>query len=290
MTRKERILARSLTAPSIIVLFLWMAVPLGMVLYFSVQYYNLLTPAKVGFVGIDNYQFLLEDGSLWTALKNTLVLMSAVLFFSVGLGIILAALFDQDFFSIRVSRLLLIAPFFVMPTVTALIWKNLIMHPAYGMIAFYGNSLGWGFIDWFKDYPMTALVIILVWQWTPFAFLILLTSMQSLDAEVKEAAMIDGANFLQKFWYITLPHLKRPISVVVMIEMIFLLSVFAEIDITTRGGPGTQTTTLSYLIFIQALLNFDVGLASAGGVLAIILANVVAIFLLRSVSKGIKEA
>ncbi|MDX5376756.1 MAG: sugar ABC transporter permease, partial [Halomonas sp.] len=123
----------------------------------------------------------------------------------------------------------------------------------------------------------------------PFALLILLTAMQSLDEDQVEAARMDGAGPLSIFFYITLPHLKRAISVVIMIEMIFLLTIFAEIYVTTSGGPGLATTNLAFLIYIQALLDFDVGLASAGGVVAIILANIVAIFLVRLVARNLEH-
>ena len=125
------------------------------------------------------------------------------------------------------------------------------------------------------------------WQWTPFAFLILMTSLQSQEREQIEAAELDGANWWQKFLYVTVPHLSRAIAVVIMIQTIFHLSVFAEIFVTTGGGPGFDSTNLAFLIFSQALLQFDAGVASAGGVMAIILANIVAIFLIRLVGKSL---
>ncbi len=136
--------------------------------------------------------------------------------------------------------------------------------------------------------PLTSIIIIVAWQWMPFALLILLTAIQSLDDDQVEAARMDGAGPLAIFWFITLPHLKRAISVVIMIEMIFLLTVFAEIFVTTSGGPGLASTNLAYFIYIRALLDFDVGGASAGGVIAIILANIVAIFLVRTVAKNLE--
>jgi sorbitol/mannitol transport system permease protein len=112
-----------------------------------------------------------------------------------------------------------------------------------------------------------------------------MTSLQSQDQEQKEAATLDGAGFWAQFVHLTLPHLARPISIVILIQMIFHLSIFAEIYVTTSGGPGVQSTNLTYLIYIQSQQAFDVGVASAGGVFAIILANIVAIFLIRAVGK-----
>jgi sorbitol/mannitol transport system permease protein len=143
-------------------------------------------------------------------------------------------------------------------------------------------------IDWFGRFPMLSVIMILSWEWLPFAFLILYTSIKSLDREQREAALIDGAKPVQMFFHITLPHLKRAIGVVIMIETIFLLSVFAEIYTTTSGGPGTATTNLAYLVYSQGLQQFDIGIASAGGILAVIMANVVAFFLVRILARSLK--
>lgn len=288
--RTREIDTRPLLWPSVIVLFLWMIVPLGMTVYFSLIRYNLLNPAATGFVGFENYSFLFEDPALWTSLWNTLLLVGSVLIISVVLGTLLAVLYNQEFFGRGITRLLVIAPFFVMPTVGALVWKNMLMHPVNGLFAWIQTSLGMSATDWFASYPMFSIIVIVSWQWVPFAFLILLTAIQSLDSEQKEAARIDGAGPIAMFFYIILPHLQRAISVVIMIESIFLLTIFAEIFVTTSGGPGLATTNLAYLIYSVGLLQFDVGYASAGGVIAVILANIVAIFLVRTVSRNLQNA
>ncbi len=291
-TRKRKtreVDTRPLLWPSVIVLFLWMIVPLGMTIYFSVIRYNLLNPTLTGFAGAENYQFLFEDPALWASLWNTLVLTGSVLIITVVLGTLFAVLYNQEFFGRGIARLLVIAPFFVMPTVSALIWKNMMMHPVYGFLSWLQSSVGLTPIDWFTHYPMLSIIIIVSWQWVPFAFLILLTAIQSLDSEQQEAARIDGAGPIAMFYYITLPHLARAISVVIMIETIFLLTIFAEIYVTTSGGPGLATTNLAYFIYSVGLLQFDVGYASAGGVIAVVLANIVAIFLVRTVSRNLQQ-
>ncbi|HKQ79302.1 MAG TPA: sugar ABC transporter permease [Blastocatellia bacterium] len=284
----RRVNTLPLLSPAISVLLLWMIVPLAMTLWFSFQRYNLLTTLKTSFAGFENYKFLLTDPSLWTALLNTILLVASTLTVTVVLGTLLATLFDQEFFGRPVARLLIIAPFFVMPTVSALIWKNMLMHPVNGLAAFLLNSVGVESIDWFGKWPMTSIVIIVSWQWLPFALLIFLTAIQSLDQEQKEAARMDGARPVHMFFFIILPHLSRAISVVIMIETIFFLSIFAEIFVTTSGGPGLATTNLAFLIYIRSLLEFDVGSASAGGVIAIVLANIVAMFLIRTVARTLE--
>src|SRR5579864_5139464 len=177
-----------LLSPAVILLLVWMLVPLAMTLWFSFQRYNLLNPLISGFAGFENYRYLIEDPVLWVAMLNTLVLVGSVLAASIILGTFFALLLDQEFFGRGIARLLVIAPFFVMPTVGALIWKNLLMHPVNGLFAWITSSLGLGVVDWFTDLPMAAIVIIVSWQWIPFATLILLTALQSLDREQLEAA------------------------------------------------------------------------------------------------------
>lgn len=283
----NRTLARLLQAPSVILLLLWMIVPLSMTVYFSTIRYQLLYPERSGFAGLANYEFFYTDPAFWPALANTLFLVGMVLAITVILGIALAVLVDRSFPGRGVARVMLISPFFIMPTVNALLWKNMMMNPIYGLFAAVSGFFGLEPIEWLKDAPLAAIAIMVSWQWTPFAFLIFMTSLQSQDQEQKEAVRLDGAGFWAQFVSLTLPHLARPAAIVIMIQMIFHLSIFAEIFVTTAGGPGTRSTNLAFLIFAQALQGFDVGVASAGGVFAIALANIVAIFLVRLIGKSL---
>jgi len=280
---------RPLLAPSVLLLFVWMIVPLALTIYLSFQRYNLNYLDQTGFAGLDNYRYLLEDPGLTNAILNTVILVVSVLAITIVVGILGSILLDQPVFGRGLARLLCIAPFFIMPTVSALVWKNLLMHPVNGLFAWISRSLGLPVIDWFSDYPLASVIIIVAWQWIPFALLILLTSLQSLDREQIEAARMDGANGLRLFAHIMLPHLYRAITIVVMIETIFLLSIFAEILVTTAGGPGDASTTLPYLIYKTALLDSDIGGASAGGMLAVVLANIVAVFLRRTISRTLED-
>lgn len=287
-TLHTRSAARLMMAPAVLLLLAWMIVPLGMTLYFSFLRYNLLMPGTEEWIGFLNYSYFLTDPAFQDALINTLLLVGGVLVISVGGGLLVALLLDQPFFGQGIVRLMVIAPFFVMPTVSALVWKNMLMHPVYGMFAWIARNLGLEPVDWLASVPLLSIILIVAWQWMPFAALILLTALQSLDEEQKEAAEMDGAGFFSRFAYITLPHLSRAITVVILIETIFLLSVFAEILVTTSGGPGTESTNIAYLIYAQALLQYDVGGASAGGIIAVILANIVAFFLLRLIGKSLE--
>jgi sorbitol/mannitol transport system permease protein len=287
-TLQTQTTARFMMAPAVLLLLAWMVVPLSLTLYFSFLRYNMLMPGMEEFTGFGNYEFFLTDPAFFEALGNTLLLVGGVLLATVAGGTFLAILLDQPFWGRGIVRLLVIAPFFVMPTVSALVWKNMLMHPVNGLFAWIARGLGLPPVDWLATLPLFSITVIVAWGWLPFATLIILTSLQSLDREQKEAAEMDGAGPVSIFFHITLPHLARALTVVTLIETIFLLSVFAEIYVTTGGGPGTASTNLPFLIYIQALLQYDVGSASAGGVVAIILANIVAVFLIRMIGKNLE--
>ena len=283
----KRLLPQMLMAPAVATLVLWMVVPLAMTLYFSFVNYNLMQPGEHAFAGLGNFQYFVTDPDFWPAVSNTLLLIGSVIGITVVLGMLLALLVNEPFPGRGVVRVLLVSPFFVMPAVNALLWKHMMMNPIYGILADLWRAFGATPVDWLTDAPLLSVIVMVAWQWLPFACLIFITSLQSLDREQMEAARMDGATAPQRFFYLTLPHLGRPMAVVIMIEMIFLLGVFAEIAITTNGGPGNESTNLTYLIFKQSLMNFDVGVASAGALFAVVLANIVAVFLIRIVGKNL---
>ena len=285
----NRLLPRLLLTPAVVTLFLWMIVPLVMTIYFSVIRFNLLSPEQTGFVGLENFEYFVTDASFGTAVTNTLLLLGSVIAITVVLGVAIALLINEPFAGRGLVRVLLISPFFVMPTVNALLWKNMMMNPLYGVLAQVWQFFGAAPVDWLTDFPLLSVIIMIAWQWLPFATLIFMTALQSMNREQLEASRMDGANYAQQLRYLYLPHLGRSVAVVVMIELIFLLSVFAEIFTTTGGGPGDASTNVAFLIFKQALLNFDAGVASAGALFAVVLANIAAVFMIRMVGKNLDK-
>ncbi len=277
-----------LKLPSVIVLLLWSVVPLVMTLWFSFRRYDLMEPDRKGLDGVGNYRYLFSDPALLISVWHTVLLVGAVLIITIGFGTLLAVLFDQEFFGRGIARVLVLAPFFVMPTVSALVWKNMMLHPDNGIAAFLMRSVHLKPIDWFAFAPMTSIILIVSWEWLPFAFLTLLTAVQSLDTERIEAARMDGAGPIALFRYIIWPHLDRAVIAVTMIESIFLLGVFAEIYVTTSGGPGYASSNLAFLIYRYALSEYDIGAASVCGVIAIILANLLAVLLMRSFARNVE--
>ena len=286
-TQASRSAARAMLSPSVVLLLIWMIVPLVLTLWFSFQRYNLLYPDRTGFIGLFNYTSFVASPAFLGAILHTLVLVLGVLFITVIGGILLALLIDQPIWGQGPVRILVIAPFFIMPPVAALVWKNMFMNPTNGLFAELAKALGLQPYDFLGDAPLLSIIVIVAWQWLPFATLILLTALQSLSSEELEAAEMDGAPAIKRFWFIMLPHLARAITVVILIQTIFLLGVLVELLMTTNGGPGTASTTLTYLVYKESLIDSDVGTAAAGGVVAVVLANIVAVFLMRAIGKNL---
>ena len=288
-TAHSRSAARIMMAPAVFLLLVWMLVPLSMTLFFSFKKYLPLRGDTLGggldWVGFQNYSRFLGSSSFWPSVQTTLILVGGIIVITVVLGVLLAMLLDQPMWGQGVVRILVISPFFVMPTVSALVWKNMFMDPVNGILAHLWRAFGGDPVVWLSDVPIFSLILILSWQWLPFATLILLTAIQSLDSEQLEAAEMDGANPIARFFFIILPHLSRAATIVILIQTIFLLSIFAEIFVTTGGSFGTRT--LTYLIFQRVVDSQNIGLGSAGGVYAIILANIVAFFLMRIVGENL---
>lgn len=273
-------------APSVTVLSAWAFVPLALAFYYAFLRYSLQDPENIRWFAWNNFYYFMKDPYFLKNLINTLLLVGGVIVATVAGGIALALLFDQPFWGRGFVRVLMISPFFIMPTVSSLVWKNLIMHPVFGLFAgiqrFFGAHQP---IDWFATLPLFSVGVVVAWQWLPFAALILLTALQSLDEEQKDAAAMDGAKRWDYFWHIVLPHLARPITVVILIETIFLMNTFAEIKVTSVGGFAGN---LTYLVFSALNDANDVGAAAAGGLIAVVLANIVSIFLVRLVGKNLE--
>ena len=309
------LLLRLLQAPAIILLLLWMLIPLGMTLYFSLIRYVLnnlrrpewTTPSISNWRGFGNYEYVMyKSKDFWFAVQNSVFIVGCILVLTVILGLAIAVLINRQFAGRGVVRVLLISPFFVMPAVNAVLWINMILDPVLGLNGIAVESLnqtikelydfpilGAFFSMWPEFEPISfratqtsayAVIIMVAWQWTPFAVLIFMTSLQSEDQQQKEAAILDGANAWSRFRNLTLPHLARPIAIVIMIQSIFHLSLYAEIEIVSRGNGNKN---LPYLI--GEFSSNNIGAASATGIFAVILANIVAIFLLRMVGKSLMD-
>jgi len=284
-TQHSRSAARLMMAPAVFLLLVWMLVPLTLTLWFSFMDYRPLRGTFEWGEGFGNYARFFSSSAFQDSVLTTLVMVGGILLITVVGGILLALLLDQPIWGQGPVRILVIAPFFVMPTVAALVWKNMFMNPVNGLLAHLWQFMGLEPIDWLSQLPLFSIILIVSWMWLPFATLILLTSVQSLSSEQLEASEMDGAGVVSRFFYIILPHMSRAITVVILIQTIFLLSIFAEIFVTTGGAFGTRT--LTYLVYQRVIESQNVGLGSAGGIIAVILANIIALVLMRVVGKNL---
>jgi sorbitol/mannitol transport system permease protein len=279
----------SLASPAIIFLIVMTQVPLLFTLYYSLSNWNFLRPERTQFVGLSNYLDFLQDPDSLTIIRNTLVFASTVVLFSLLFGMILALLLNRPFRGRGVARTLLITPFLIMPTVSAVMWKNMLFNTSFGLINWLFTVLGGHVTDWINTYPMASIVTIVTWEWTPFMMLILLAGLQSLVQEQVEAAQIDGASSLQVLNYVILPHLRRYIEIGVLLETLFVLNTFGEIFVTTTGGPATDTTTLTFDIYLEGFKRWNVGRSSAYGIIAVIAANILTLFFIRIIRGKAQE-
>jgi sorbitol/mannitol transport system permease protein len=275
--------------PAIIYLILVTQIPFLLTLYYSTTNWNLLRPERTRSVGLDNYVTAFQNPDFLAILGNTLVLSVAVVVLTLIFGMLFALLLNRAFLGRNVARTLLITPFLIMPVVTAVLWKDVLLNPAFGLIPQAVNVFGLGGADPLAQYAMASLIAIVCWEWTPFMMLILLAGLQSVPKEPLEAAQIDGAGPAGTFRFILLPFLARYIEIAVLLETLFVLSIFGEIFVVTSGGPGIATTTLTYDIFLEAFQRWNVGRASALGVIAVILANILVMIFLRVVRHESRE-
>ncbi|MGW1784659.1 carbohydrate ABC transporter permease [Streptomyces sp. NPDC002143] len=282
--------------PALIFTVIVTQLPFVATLIISTLRWNILKPGERHFTGLSNYTFVFTDERLRTAVLNTIVLTASVVVVSVALGLGLALLLDRRFPGRGLARTLLIAPFLVMPVAAALLWKHAIYNPDYGLLNGTLNAVYRLFgaengptVDWVSNSAMPAVVVALVWQWTPFMMLILLAGLQAQPGDVLEAARVDGASALQTFRHITLPHLRQYIELGVLLGTIYVVQTFDAVFTITQGGPGSQTTNLPYEIYLTMFRKYEYGEAAAAGVVVVLGSIVVATFALRTIASLFRE-
>src|ERR1700716_1438126 len=207
--RREAWLRRLPLLPAFIYVVLVTQIPFALTVYYSFFSWNLLKDNSFKFAGLENYARLLTDESIRIAVWNTVLLTISVIAISVVLGLAVATLLNSEVFGKGFMRTLMIAPFLIMPTAGALIWKDTLLNPLFGLLPYLLAPFGLGRVDWVNRFPMATVIAVEVWRWTPFMMLIILAGLQSQNPEVLEAARVDGANAFQAFRRITLP-LVRP--------------------------------------------------------------------------------
>src|SRR6266852_8439389 len=238
VARRDAWLRRLPLLPAFVYVILVTQIPFALTVYYSFFSWNLLKDNSFKFAGLENYARLVTDESVRTAVWNTVVLTIAVIGISVVLGMAVAMLLNSDVFGKGFMRTLMIAPFLIMPTAGALIWKHTLLNPLYGLLPYLLKPFGLGRVDWVGQFPMVTVVTVEVWRWTPFMMLIILAGLQSQNLEILEAAKVDGANAIQTFRRITLPLVRPFIELGALLGSLFVVQTFDSIFMLTYGGPG----------------------------------------------------
>lgn len=282
----ERRFAVLLTLPGLLVLLLTTTFPLIYLIWSSFQTINLAMPFMDGFAGIDNYVQMWEDTRYWHAIGLTGIYTATSVSLQIIIGLGLALLVMQIPAGQWIFRIVAILPIVLAPVVVGLFWRTLMLAPNFGLVDYLIQRFGVEQINWLGA-PVPALISVIAihtWQWTPFAFLVLLASLASLPPDVYEAARIDRANALQRFWHITLPFLRPAIVIVVIMRAMISLAAFAAIFAATGGGPGTATEILNLYAFKTSFveLNFGYGSTLAVSLLVITMAVSGVLFYLRT--------
>lgn len=291
--RKRDDLRKFLSAPGILFLVIVTQIPFVAAIYYSFTNWNLLRPDSRGLLPVNelfrNFGRILTNTDFYTVLLNTVILTVSIVVVTFVLGLMFALLLNRPFPGRSLARTLLISPFLVMPVAAAVLWKNVMLDPSFGWSAYFLGLFGLKNFYLIEEFPMASVIAIVSWQWIPFVMLILLAGLQSLPDSTVEAARIDGASGFAMFRSIILPHLRRFIEIALLLETIFILNEFGIIFVTTTGGPGIQTTNLPYQIFLEAFSRQNVGRASAYGIFAIVLANILVTVFLRIIRNQNQE-
>lgn len=286
ISRAEGWRRRGPLLPALIFAIVVTQIPFLFTLYYSTQSWNLVRPGSRHFNGLDNYIEVFKDSQFREVAVNTVIMIVGTVIVSVILGLALALLLDRAFLGRGIVRTLLITPFLITPVAGALLWKTTMFDPVFGIVNFVLQPFGVGQVDWVSKFPLAAVMINLIWQWTPFMMLLILAGLQSMPRDILEAARVDGAKPFAMFRELTLPHLRRFIELGAVLGAIYLVNTFDAVYMMTAGGPGVASSNLPFYIYQRAFLGFDVGQAAAMGVVTVIATIAVSTLALRLIFKS----
>ena len=283
LAQQERRFALALFLPALLLLILTTTTPLVYLAWTSVQRIDLSMPWISGFAGIDNYTKMASDPRFWSSLALTVIYTASTVVLQVAIGLALALLvmrIPRGHAALRVAAIL---PIVLAPVVVGLFWRTLVLSPDVGLVDVATRALGLGSHNWLGD-PQLALISVIAmhtWQWTPFAFLVILASIASLPPDVFEAARIDRAGAWKRFIYITLPLIRPAIVIVVILRLMTALSAFAAIFAATGGGPGTATEILNLYAYRTSFTELNLGYGAALAMVLLTLTLTISFMLFR---------
>lgn len=269
--------------PAVIVIVFLTVYPIFDVFSLSFYKYNYLSDSKT-FFGFKNFVRIFNDRTFQRSFTNTLIFSTLATFAETAIGIFLALLFYGYFKGKRVFMIMVIFPMMISTMVICSVWKTL-YHYDIGLLNYLLKLIGLKPFGWLINQNVALLSIVLVdiWQWSPFAFIIIQAGLNSIPKEVFEAASIDGANYRKTLLYITFPILSSQIMLVVLLRTIDTFRIFGKVYALTQGGPGNATETLSYYVYREGFTYFNLGRASTASVYILLVIAVIAFFYIRNI-------
>ncbi len=269
--------------PAGVLSLLLIALPLLALVSVSLFDLKLTQPGNWRFVGLGNYLRLMEDSHFWRSMATTAVFVIESVTLQLVAGIGIALLFNHRLPGLGLVRTLFLAPMMIAPVFAGMIWR-LFLSDDFGIVKYALQLAGW--VEpplWLADpaFALQAVVVISAWQWIPFVVLFVLAGLQVIPSELFEAARIDGAGPLARFWYVTLPLLTPIVMTVAIFRIIDAVKVFDLIYATTAGGPGDSTETISYLVYQTSMNFFDLGYGSALATLMLVVVSALALFMVK---------
>jgi sorbitol/mannitol transport system permease protein len=269
--------------PALIFTVIVTQLPFVVTLWYSLHKWDFLKPGSFKFNGIDNYIKPFKDQFFRAAAVHTVVITVGTVIIASIFGTLLAVLLDKKFFGQGFVRTLLITPFLIMPVAASLIWRHGFLDATYGFVNWMLRGFGFANVNFTSGHPLFSVILVLVWQWTPFMMLITLSGLQSQTAEVLEAARVDGANGVALFRRITIPHLRPYLELGALLGSIYLLQTFDTVDQLVGGAPDAKN--VPYFIYQKSIGGgWKFGQASAYGIVVVIVTIVLANLTLRLIS------
>lgn len=276
-----------LISPMLVLMAIMTIVPTIFLVYASLHQVDLLTDNSP-FVGLKNFTDFLKDGNQRIALFRAFAFAAVVVLVELVVGMSLALVLQKNSRRNNIFTVIVMMPFAVTPVVSAMIFREL-LNPGFGWLNYFMRIVGLpANTEWLahSNTAWLAIIILDVWQWTPFVALILIAGLQSLPLEPREAATIDGANDRQIFRFVTLPQLAPFITIAIVLRSIQAIKTFDSFSILTNGGPGTSTEIINLQIYRIALGSFQIGAAAAVAVVFLICLLLLVPLLIRAVGKN----
>lgn len=278
MKKSNKLFSYIMSLPTVFVFAFLTVFPLGYTIWYSFTNYNMLKPKAIKFIGIKNYINIIQDSYFQQAFVNTLIFMLLAVFFETSIGLLVAVLINSLNRGTKILRTIVLLPVVLPPVTVALVWQIMLSNN-YGIINKLLEQLGKASVNWLNDVHTAFFCILLIdiWQYMPFAFLLIYAAMQSVPQSQYEAAELDGANGVQQFFFITIPNIFNGIVLVVLLRSIDSIRLFDKVNILTRGGPANSTATITQYIYNYGVWQHKIGFSSAGSIIMTIVVLIISL-------------